>query len=249
MAIQFHRMSIQLNRIDCYYGATQALFDITLDCPAGETLVLLGPSGAGKSSLLRVLNLLEMPRAGQLSIAGNHYDFKQAPGEKAIRELRRNVGMVFQQYHLWPHLTVRQNLIEAPCRVLSLPKAEANARADKFLDRLRLHDFADRFPLHLSGGQQQRVAIARALMMEPQVLLFDEPTAALDPEITAQIVSIIRELAETGITQVIVTHEVEVARKTASRIVYMENGRVVEQGDSSHFAAPQTEAFAHYLSH
>ncbi|MEX5764360.1 ATP-binding cassette domain-containing protein [Serratia nematodiphila] len=203
-------MSIQLNGINCYYGAHQALFDITLECPAGETLVLLGPSGAGKSSLLRVLNLLEMPRSGQLQIAGNQFDFRQAPGEKAIRELRQNVGMVFQQYNLWPHLTVVQNLIEAPCRVLGLTKAQA---------------------------------------MEPQVLLFDEPTAALDPEITAQIVSIIRELAGTGITQVIVTHEVEVARKTASRVVYMENGHVVEQGDSSHFTQPRTTEFANYLSH
>ncbi|CNB40836.1 arginine transporter ATP-binding subunit [Yersinia intermedia] len=249
LAIQIWRMSIQLNGINCYYGVHQALFDITLDCPAGETLVLLGPSGAGKSSLLRVLNLLEMPRSGTLQIAGNHFDFTQAPGAKAIRELRQNVGMVFQQYNLWPHLSVVQNLIEAPCRVLGLSKDEAMARAQKLLSRLRLTDFADRFPLHLSGGQQQRVAIARALMMEPQVLLFDEPTAALDPEITAQIVSIIRELAGTGITQVIVTHEVEVARKTASRVVYMENGHVVEQGDASHFAQPTTEAFASYLSH
>ncbi len=249
LAIQIWRMSIQLNGINCYYGVHQALFDITLNCPAGETLVLLGPSGAGKSSLLRVLNLLEMPRSGTLQIAGNHFDFSQAPGAKAIRELRQNVGMVFQQYNLWPHLTVVQNLIEAPCRVLGLSKDEAMARAQKLLTRLRLTDFADRFPLHLSGGQQQRVAIARALMMEPQVLLFDEPTAALDPEITAQIVSIIRELAGTGITQVIVTHEVEVARKTASRVVYMENGHVVEQGDASHFTQPTTEAFASYLSH
>jgi len=249
MSIQFWRMSIQLNGINCYYGVHQALFDIHLDCPVGETLVLLGPSGAGKSSLLRVLNLLEMPRSGQLQIAGNQFDFSNTPGEKAIRSLRQNVGMVFQQYNLWPHLTVLQNLIEAPCRVLGLSRDQALARAEKLLTRLRLTDFANRFPLHLSGGQQQRVAIARALMMEPQVLLFDEPTAALDPEITAQIVSIIRELASTGITQVIVTHEVEVARKTASRVVYMENGRIVEQGDASHFSQPQTTEFANYLSH
>ena len=235
-------MSIQLNGINCFYGAHQALFDITLDCPQGETLVLLGPSGAGKSSLLRVLNLLEMPRSGTLNIAGNHFDFTKTPSDKAIRDLRRNVGMVFQQYNLWPHLTVQQNLIEAPCRVLGLSK-------DQALARLRLKPYSDRYPLHLSGGQQQRVAIARALMMEPQVLLFDEPTAALDPEITAQIVSIIRELAETNITQVIVTHEVEVARKTASRVVYMENGHIVEQGDASCFTEPQTEAFKNYLSH
>jgi len=249
ITIQYLRMSIQLNAINCFYGAHQALFDIQLACPEGETLVLLGPSGAGKSSLLRVLNLLEMPRSGTLAIAGHHFDFSQPPSDAAIRELRQNVGMVFQQYNLWPHLSVMQNLIEAPCRVLGLSKELAYARAEKLLNRLRLTTFADRFPLHLSGGQQQRVAIARALMMEPAVLLFDEPTAALDPEITAQIVSIIQELAQTNITQVIVTHEVEVARKTASRVVYMENGYVVEQGDASRFTQPQTDAFANYLSH
>ena len=190
-----------------------------------------------------------VPRSGTLNIAGNHFDFTKTPSDKAIRDLRRNVGMVFQQYNLWPHLTVQQNLIEAPCRVLGLSKDQALARAEKLLERLRLKPYSDRYPLHLSGGQQQRVAIARALMMEPQVLLFDEPTAALDPEITAQIVSIIRELAETNITQVIVTHEVEVARKTASRVVYMENGHIVEQGDASCFTEPQTEAFKNYLSH
>ncbi|MDF2784797.1 MAG: arginine transporter ATP-binding protein [Pantoea eucrina] len=248
-ALYFPRMSIQLNAINCFYGAHQALSDINLECPQGETLVLLGPSGAGKSSLLRVLNLLELPRSGTLQIAGNQFDFTRSPTDSAIRELRQNVGMVFQQYNLWPHLTVMQNLTEAPCRVLGLSKEAARARADKLLERLRLTPYADRFPLHLSGGQQQRVAIARALMMEPQVLLFDEPTAALDPEITAQIVTIIRELAQTQITQVIVTHEVEVARKTASRVVYMENGHIIEQGDASRFTQPQTDAFAHYLSH
>jgi len=242
-------MRSKLHGINCCSGAHQPLFDITLDCPEGQTLVLLGPSGAGKSSLLRVLNLLKMPRSGTLSIAGNNFDFAKTPSDKAIRELRQNVGMVFQQYNLWPHLTVVQNLIEAPCRVLGLSKEQAHARADKLLERLRLKPYSDRYPLHLSGGQQQRVAIARALMMEPQVLLFDEPTAALDPEITAQIVSIIRELAQTKITQVIVTHEVEVARKTASRVVYMENGYIVEQGDASTFTAPQTDAFKNYLSH
>ena len=242
-------MSIQLNGINCFYGDHQALFDIGLNCPQGETMVLLGPSGAGKSSLLRVLNLLEMPRTGELSIAGNHFNFRNKPSEEAIRELRRNVGIVFQQYNLWPHLTVMQNLTEAPCRVLGLNKTVARQRATALLERLKLSTFADRFPLHLSGGQQQRVAIARALMMEPQVLLFDEPTAALDPEITGQVVDIIRELAQTNITQVIVTHEVEFARKTASQVVYMENGHIIEQGDASRFTQPQTPQFAHYLSH
>ncbi|WP_099705311.1 MULTISPECIES: arginine ABC transporter ATP-binding protein ArtP [unclassified Erwinia] len=242
-------MSIQLNAINCFYGSQQALFDIDLSCPQGETLVMLGPSGAGKSSLLRVLNLLEMPRTGKLSIAGSQFDFAAKPDDDAIRTLRQNVGMVFQQYHLWPHLTVMHNLTEAPCRVLGLSRNQAQQRASKLLKRLRLDSFADRYPLHLSGGQQQRVAIARALMMEPQVLLFDEPTAALDPEITGQVVEIIQELSQTNITQVIVTHEVEVAKKTATRVVYMENGRIVEQGDASCFTQPQTEAFASYLSH
>ncbi|OON40985.1 arginine ABC transporter ATP-binding protein ArtP [Izhakiella australiensis] len=249
MAIHFFRMSIQLNAINCFYGSHQALFDIDLSCPQGETLVMLGPSGAGKSSLLRVLNLLEVPRTGTLSIAGSEFDFAGKTNDGAIRTLRQHVGMVFQQYNLWPHLTVMHNLIEAPCRVLGLSKDQAHQRAAKLLSRLRLEAFADRYPLHLSGGQQQRVAIARALMMEPQVLLFDEPTAALDPEITAQVVAIIQELSQTKITQVIVTHEVEVAKKTATRVVYMENGRIVEQGDASRFTQPQTDAFASYLSH
>lgn len=241
-------MSIQLNGINCFYGAHQALFDITLDCPQGETLVLLGPSGAVKARCC-VYSICLRCRAPVRSTLQATISISPKPSDKAIRDLRRNVGMVFQQYNLWPHLTVQQNLIEAPCRVLGLSKDQALARAEKLLERLRLKPYSDRYPLHLSGGQQQRVAIARALMMEPQVLLFDEPTAALDPEITAQIVSIIRELAETNITQVIVTHEVEVARKTASRVVYMENGHIVEQGDASCFTEPQTEAFKNYLSH
>ncbi|MCC8380900.1 MULTISPECIES: arginine ABC transporter ATP-binding protein ArtP [Xenorhabdus] len=242
-------MKIQLKNINCFYGTNQALFDINFECGSGETVVLLGPSGAGKSSLLRVLNLLEMPRSGQLSVAKHQFDFKQPPNAKEIRALRQNVGMVFQQYNLWPHLTVMDNLTEAPCRVQGLSKPQSMEKAAKLLSRLRLEEFANRFPLHLSGGQQQRVAIARALMMEPQVLLFDEPTAALDPEITSQVVNIIKELAETGITQIIVTHEVELARKTASQVIYMEKGRIIEKGDASHFLKPQTEAFAHYLSH
>ncbi|MDC9594151.1 arginine ABC transporter ATP-binding protein ArtP [Xenorhabdus sp. IM139775] len=242
-------MSIQLKNINCFYGPQQALFNINFECTSGETVVLLGPSGAGKSSLLRVLNLLEMPRSGQLNVATHQFDFKQQPNHKEILALRQKVGMVFQQYNLWPHLTVMDNLIEAPCRVLKQSKQQARAKAAKLLSRLRLEEFSNRFPLHLSGGQQQRVAIARALMMEPQVLLFDEPTAALDPEITSQVIEIIKELAGTGITQVIVTHEVELARKTASQVVYMEQGHIIEKGDTTHFMSPQTEAFAHYLSH
>ena len=243
-------MTISVKNLNFFYGSSQALFDINLEANEGDTVVLLGPSGAGKSTLIRTLNLLEVPKSGELSIANNDFNLSNAMANpKAIRQLRQNVGMVFQQYHLWPHLTVIENLIEAPMKVRGVSENEAKADAMELLKRLRLEQLADRFPLHLSGGQQQRVAIARALMMKPQVLLFDEPTAALDPEITAQVVDIIKELQETGITQVIVTHEVNVAQKVATKVVYMEQGKIVEIGSADCFETPKTEQFKQYLSH
>ena len=242
-------MTISVKNLNFFYGANQALFNINLTANDGDVVVLLGPSGAGKSTLIRTLNLLEVPQSGELSIANNQFDLSAKTDPKQIRQLRRDVGMVFQQYHLWPHMTVLENLIEAPMKILSVGETEAKQQAMELLQRLRLEGHAERFPLHLSGGQQQRVAIARALMMKPQVLLFDEPTAALDPEITAQIVSIIEELRETGITQVIVTHEVNMAKKVATKVVYMEQGHIIETGDSTCFEQPQTERFKQYLSH
>lgn len=242
-------MTISVKNLNFFYGANQALFDINLTADDGDVVVLLGPSGAGKSTLIRTLNLLEVPQSGELSIANNQFDLSANNDPKQIRQLRRDVGMVFQQYHLWPHMTVLQNLIEAPMKILGTSETEAKQQAMELLQRLRLEEHAARFPLHLSGGQQQRVAIARALMMKPQVLLFDEPTAALDPEITAQIVSIIEELQQTGITQVIVTHEVNVAKKVATKVVYIERGHIIEMGDNSCFEQPKTEQFKHYLSH
>ena len=242
-------MTISVKNLNFFYGAHQALFNINLTADDGDVVVLLGPSGAGKSTLIRTLNLLEVPQSGELSIANNQFDLSANNDPKQIRQLRRDVGMVFQQYHLWPHMTVLQNLIEAPMKILGTSETEAKQQAMELLQRLRLEEHATRFPLHLSGGQQQRVAIARALMMKPQVLLFDEPTAALDPEITAQIVSIIEELQQTGITQVIVTHEVNVAKKVATKVVYMERGHIIEMGDNSCFEQPKTEQFKHYLSH
>lgn len=242
-------MTISVKNLNFFYGANQALFDINLTADDGDVVVLLGPSGAGKSTLIRTLNLLEVPQSGELSIANNQFDLSANNDPKQIRQLRRDVGMVFQQYHLWPHMTVLQNLIEAPMKILGTSETEAKQQAMELLQRLRLVEHATRFPLHLSGGQQQRVAIARALMMKPQVLLFDEPTAALDPEITAQIVSIIEELQQTGITQVIVTHEVNVAKKVATKVVYMERGHIIEIGDNSCFEQPKTEQFKQYLSH
>lgn len=242
-------MAIRIHNVNFFYGSNQALFDINLDIEKGDTVVLLGPSGAGKSTLIRTLNLMEVPQSGTLEIAQHKFNLSNKTDAKEIALLRREVGMVFQQYHLWPHLSVMQNLIEAPMKVLGLTKDEAVQRAKSHLARLRLGEFTDRFPLQLSGGQQQRVAIARALMMQPQVLLFDEPTAALDPEITAQVVDIIKELQGTGITQVIVTHEVSVARKVATKVVYMEKGKIIEQGGADCFEQPKTAQFENYLSH
>ncbi|WP_438468797.1 arginine ABC transporter ATP-binding protein ArtP [Vibrio vulnificus] len=242
-------MSIQVKSVNKSYGSNQILHNISFECAKGETLVLLGPSGAGKSSLLRVLNLLESADNGQLTIANQAFDFASSPSEADGLLLRRKVGMVFQQYNLWPHLTVIENLIEAPIRVLGVAKTDAIEQAREILATLQLADKADAWPLQLSGGQQQRVAIARALMMKPEVLLFDEPTAALDPEITNQVVKIISGLSDTGITQVVVTHEVDFAKKIASHVLYLEKGHIVEHGTKQAFSEPQTRAFAEYLKH
>ena len=222
-----------------------ALSDVTLHVPAGQIYGVIGSSGAGKSTLIRCANMLERPTSGQVLVDGQDLT---SLSESELTRARRQIGMIFQHFNLLSSRTVFGN-VALPLELDNTPRAEIKKRVTELLELVGLADKHDAYPANLSGGQKQRVAIARALMMEPQVLLFDEPTAALDPEITAQIVSIIRELAGTGITQVIVTHEVEVARKTASRVVYMENGHVVEQGDSSHFTQPRTPEFANYLSH
>ena len=247
--MQYLSMSIQVKQINKSYGENQVLHDVSFECHSGETLVLLGPSGAGKSSLLRVLNLLETADSGQLLIANDAFDFGKPIEEKQERQLRRKVGMVFQQYNLWPHMTVMQNLIEAPIKVVGTSAEQAKKEALEVLKTLKLDDKADTWPMQLSGGQQQRVAIARALMMKPDVLLFDEPTAALDPEITNQVVEIIKQLSATGITQVVVTHEVEFAKKIASHVLYLEQGRIVEHGTNDAFTQPKTDAFSAYLKH
>lgn len=241
--MQNYSMSIQLKNINCFYGQHQALFDINLECGAGETMVLLGPSGAGKSSLLRALNLLEMPRSGELTIADHHFNFATTPSAGEIRALRQNVGMVFQQYNLWPHLTVMDNLTEAPVRVLDLTREAAQAKAEKLLARLRLTDFANRFPLHLSGGQQQRVAIARALMQQAKVILADEPIASLDPESARIVMDTLRDINQNdGITVVVTLHQVDYALRYCERIVALRQGHVFYDGSSQQF---DNERFDH----
>ncbi len=245
-------MGIEFSGISKSWFGQEILSQVSLQCDAGETLVLLGPSGAGKSSLLRLMNLLDIPDSGQLAIAGEQFSFPADNNgrlSKRAQALRRKVGMVFQQYHLWPHLTVEQNLLEAPLKVLGMDKAEAQDKAGQLLAQLKLADKRQAWPGSLSGGQQQRVAIARALMMNPEVLLFDEPTAALDPEITKEVAEIIRQLGKTGITQVIVTHEVNFARRVATRVAYLEQGKLVEYGDASLFDHPQTQRLAEFLTH
>ncbi|MDR3018209.1 MAG: ATP-binding cassette domain-containing protein [Delftia acidovorans] len=238
---------VHLQDVHLSFGDNQVLKGIDVQVRRGEAVTIIGPSGSGKSTILRCITGLLRPQRGAISVAGTRVD--QLRTEAELIALRKRVGFVFQQYNLFPHLSVLENLVIAPTRVVGRDRATAEREARALLQKVRLDHKEAAYPGELSGGQQQRVAIARALMMEPAVLLFDEPTAALDPEITAQIVSIIRELAETNITQVIVTHEVEVARKTASRVVYMENGFIVEQGDASCFTNPQTDAFKNYLSH
>ncbi|WMC11101.1 ATP-binding cassette domain-containing protein [Oceanimonas pelagia] len=245
-------MGIEFSGISKSWAGQEILSQVSLQCDAGETLVLLGPSGAGKSSLLRLMNLLDIPDSGTLAMAGEQFSFPADNNgrlPKRAQALRRKVGMVFQQYHLWPHLTVEQNLLEAPLKVLGMNKAEAQQRAMQLLTQLKLADKRHAWPGALSGGQQQRVAIARALMMNPEVLLFDEPTAALDPEITKEVAEIIAQLGKTGITQVIVTHEVSFARRVATKVAYLEQGKLVEYGDADLLDHPQTKRLAEFLTH
>lgn len=240
---------IALKDVDYFYGKTQVLNNVSITAKRGEVVVLLGPSGAGKSTLLRIFNLLERPSEGALTTADFSFNFSEKIKEESVRSLRQNVGMIFQQYHLWPHRTVMQNLIYAPIKLKGERREEAEQRAREILANLKLEGFEDRYPLKLSGGQQQRVAIARALMMRPEVLLFDEPTAALDPEISTQVGNIIMELSEYDITQIVVTHDVDFAKKIGTHVVYLENGSVIEEGGMEIFTHPKTEAFKHYLSH
>lgn len=251
--------AVKATQVHKAFGNLHVLKGIDMTVMPGTVTVILGPSGSGKSTFLRLINQLETLTGGEIDVDGEMIGYKyvdkggervlQTLNDKEVAEQRSKLGMVFQRFNLFPHMTALENVMEAPIHVQHQSKKAARDLAVAELQRVGLGDRMDYYPSQLSGGQQQRVAIARALMMEPAVLLFDEPTAALDPEITAQIVSIIRELAETHITQVIVTHEVEVARKTASRVVYMENGYIVEQGDASCFSNPQTDAFKNYLSH
>lgn len=235
---------ITMRNVSKFFGDFQALKDVSLDVAAGERVVVCGPSGSGKSTLIRCINQLEIHEVGEINVDGTMLTDVPADMEK----IRGTVGMVFQQFNLFPHLTVMENLCLGPRRVLGLTVTEAHARAMLHLDRVQIPDQAHKFPRQLSGGQQQRVAIARSLCMEPRILLFDEPTSALDPEMIAEVLDVMTELASTGITMIVVTHEMGFARRVADRMVFMDKGEIVEIGAPEDvFSAPKSKRFASFI--
>jgi polar amino acid transport system ATP-binding protein len=233
------------------FGALEVLSDISFQVEKGETVCVLGPSGSGKSTLLRCINWLERPDAGQIYLNGMEIGINGAGVVMSDRELSRirtRIGMVFQHFALWPHLTVLQNLMEAPVQVQRRPKAEVRDEALALLAKVGLSDKRDTFPAKLSGGQKQRVGIARALAMRPDLLLFDEPTSALDPELVGEVLVVMRELAREGRTMVVVTHEMGFAREAATRVMFLDRGRAVETGSpEKFFTSPETERARQFL--
>ena len=213
------------------FGSVEVLKGISLDVAQGEVLVLIGRSGSGKSTFLRCVNLLEVPSRGSLRVADSHFTFGgRQPGWSELRRLRRQVGMVFQQFNLWPHMTAERNVTLALEDVLGLPRQDAAGRAREALRKVGLQDKAASLPSQLSGGQQQRVAIARTLALEPKLIMFDEVTSALDPELVQGVLEEIRRLADAGMTMIVVTHEMNFAREVGDRVVFMDRGAVVEMG-------------------
>jgi general L-amino acid transport system ATP-binding protein len=237
---------IRLQNVNKWYGQFHVLKDLNLDVAPGERIVICGPSGSGKSTMIRCINRLEEHQEGQIVVDGTELtnDLKQ------IETIRRDVGMVFQHFNLFPHMTVLENLTLGPVWVLKRPKAEAEATAMKYLERVRIPDQANKFPGQLSGGQQQRVAIARSLCMNPKIMLFDEPTSALDPEMVKEVLDVMVGLAEeSGMTMLCVTHEMGFARKVADRVIFMDQGEIVEQNTpDAFFDHPQHERTRLFLS-
>ena len=236
---------IELRHVDKHYGALHVLRDINLSVAKGEVLVVIGPSGSGKSTMCRTINRLETIDSGEILIEG-----EPLPQEgKELARVRAEVGMVFQQFNLWSHKTILQNVTLGPTAVLGMKKEDAEARAMELLARVGVAEQANKVPAQLSGGQQQRVAIARSLAMNPKALLFDEPTSALDPEMINEVLDVMVELAGQGMTMVVVTHEMNFARRVADRVVFMADGQIVEEGTpAAFFDHPQTERARDFLN-
>lgn len=222
---------ITVKHLSKNFGKTQALKDINLNIEKGEKIVVVGPSGCGKSTLLRCLNLLEIPSSGEVWFEGEQINVRKAP----INKIRQKMGMVFQQFNLFPHKTILQNITLAPVKLKLMTKPEAEKKAMELLKRVGLEDKAGAYPGMLSGGQKQRIAIVRALAMNPDVMLFDEPTSALDPEMVGEVLNVMKELADSGMTMVVVTHEMGFAREVATRCIFMESGSILEEGKPEEF--------------
>ena len=237
--------AIVLDRVNKWYGAMHVLRDVSLTVAQGERVVVAGPSGSGKSTMIRCINRLEEHQQGRIVVDGT-----ELTGDlRALDVIRREVGMVFQSFNLFPHLTILENCTLAPIHVRRMPRAEAETLAMEFLTRVRIPEQAKKYPGQLSGGQQQRVAIARALCMRPKIMLFDEPTSALDPEMIKEVLDTMVSLAESGMTMVCVTHEMGFARQVADRVVFMDRGEVVESGKPAElFENPQTDRLKLFLS-
>jgi len=236
---------VELDHVDKHFGDLHVLRDITLTIQRGEVVVVIGPSGSGKSTLCRAINRLEPVDSGQIRLQG-----EPLPAEgRELARLRAEVGMVFQAFNLFAHKTVRENVTIGPIKVRGLKKADADERAQQLLQRVGVADQADKYPAQLSGGQQQRVAIARALAMDPTVMMFDEPTSALDPEMIKEVLDVMVDLAETGMTMVVVTHEMGFARRAAHRVVFMSDGSIVEEASPDEFFDnPRSDRAKDFLS-
>ncbi len=248
---------IQVQHVKKYYnhGAIKALDDVTVNINKGDVMVVIGPSGSGKSTLLRSLNLLEVPTEGSIVFHGVDITKKYTvtpEGKKVKMDInvhRQKMGMVFQHFNLFPHKTILQNMTIAPIKVKGMDKAQAEQKARALLARVGLEDRADAYPIQLSGGQKQRIAIVRALMMEPEVMLFDEPTSALDPEMVGEVLEVMRELATDGMTMVVVTHEMGFAREVGNRVLFMADGKLLEEGPPQQiFGNPQNPRLKDFLS-
>ena len=238
-------VAIDISNMNKWYGDFHVLKDINLTVYEGERIVVCGPSGSGKSTLIRCINRLEEHQKGDIIVDG----IELTNDLKKIDEIRREVGMCFQHFNLFPHLTILENLTLAPIWVRKVPKAEAEATAMHYLERVKIPDQANKYPGQLSGGQQQRVAIARSLCMKPQIMLFDEPTSALDPEMIAEVLDVMTTLAEEGMTMICVTHEMGFARKVADRVIFMDAGQIIEENNPhDFFENPQNERTQLFLS-
>ncbi len=248
--------ALEVDNICKRYGGLEVLKGISLTAHDGDVISIIGSSGSGKSTFLRCVNLLEHPDEGRISVAGEALDLKPSrdgglgPADpKQLNRVRQQIGFVFQNFNLWSHMTVMQNIVEAPIHVRGLSKAEATERAEALLAKVGIGDKRNHYPGHLSGGQQQRAAIARALAMEPRLILFDEPTSALDPEMVGEVLQVIRALAEEGRTMLIVTHEMGFAREVSSEIMFLHEGRVEEMGPPSQiFGQARSERVRQFIS-